>query len=190
MFGLAAGPVRDQVSCDRSGILQAKTGFAQDIYRIGVHPLGHGFATMSRSCRLYAYGSDLDPLLGAELADVADVQALGANLAARMTTCDAWLLQETLVDTSLPWKTRLLPGHRRQWIVDRKLRPPDFARSFSRKASLRAAISRLAVLLRPTWRALHRPGSQGDDPYEDHITMGVGRVFAARCEFTSLHPHI
>lgn len=62
--------------CDREGAIQAKVGFTYDIYRLGVHALGHGLAIMSRDCILHAYDDDLKQIIEVDLASVPEIAEL------------------------------------------------------------------------------------------------------------------
>jgi hypothetical protein len=72
---------------DRAGRLAAKAGFAHQLYRLGVHPLGREFIAMSADCILHAYDDDLRLLWRTTLADTAQIQALRR----RFAICDEWL---------------------------------------------------------------------------------------------------
>jgi DnaJ domain len=61
---------------DRDGRLAAKAGLARGIYRLGVHPLGHGLVAMSSDCIVHAYHENLQPLFETALADAPEIQAL------------------------------------------------------------------------------------------------------------------
>jgi hypothetical protein len=61
---------------DREGKLAAKKGFRHSVYRIGVHPLGHGLIAMSRDCVLHAYDEFLDPILETALTQAPEIVAL------------------------------------------------------------------------------------------------------------------
>jgi hypothetical protein len=61
---------------DRTGGLAAKAGFARDIYRLGVHPLGRGFIAMSADCVVHAYDENLKPLFETGLAEAPELQPL------------------------------------------------------------------------------------------------------------------
>lgn len=61
---------------DRSGDLVAKRTLADDVYRIGVHPLGSGLIAMSREAVLHAYDDQLKPILETALPDAPEVKAL------------------------------------------------------------------------------------------------------------------
>jgi hypothetical protein len=61
---------------DRSGGLAAKAGFARDIYRLGVHPLGRGFIAMSADCVVHAYDENLKPIFETGLAEAPELQPL------------------------------------------------------------------------------------------------------------------
>jgi DnaJ-like protein len=61
---------------DRSGGLAAKAGFARDLYRLGVHPLGRGFIAMSADCVVHAYDEHLKPLFETSLAEAPELQPL------------------------------------------------------------------------------------------------------------------
>lgn len=60
---------------DAAGTVAARAGFDRDLYRIGVHPLGHGFIGMSRDCVLHAYGDGLTPLFETPLAEAPEIIA-------------------------------------------------------------------------------------------------------------------
>jgi len=62
---------------DRAGRLVAQTGFAHDIYRLGVHPLGRGFITMSADCVVHAYDENLKLQFEAGLAEGPELRRLG-----------------------------------------------------------------------------------------------------------------
>jgi DnaJ domain len=59
---------------DRAGGLAAKAGFARDLYRLGVHPLGRGFVAMSADCVVHAYDENLKPLFETDLAEAPELQ--------------------------------------------------------------------------------------------------------------------
>jgi hypothetical protein len=61
---------------DRAGKLAAKAGLQHGIYRVGVHPLGHGLIAMSRDCVLHAYDDYLEPVLETALTEAPEVVAL------------------------------------------------------------------------------------------------------------------
>lgn len=61
---------------DRSGELAAKAGLHQDVYRIGVHPLGRGLIAMSRDCVVHAYDDHFEPILETSLAEAPEILAL------------------------------------------------------------------------------------------------------------------
>jgi hypothetical protein len=61
---------------DREGKLAAKKGFRHSVYRVGVHPLGHGLIAMSRDCVLHAYDEFLDPILETALTQAPEIVAL------------------------------------------------------------------------------------------------------------------
>ena len=72
---------------DRSGRLATKAGFAHQLYRLGLHPLGREFIAMSADCMLYAYDDDLRLMWRTTLADAPQIQTLRR----RFAICDKWL---------------------------------------------------------------------------------------------------
>ena len=61
---------------DLEGKLAAKKGLRHSVYRVGVHPLGHGLIAMSRDCVLHAYDEFLDPILETALTQAPEIVAL------------------------------------------------------------------------------------------------------------------
>ncbi|MCY3986069.1 MAG: DnaJ domain-containing protein [Candidatus Dadabacteria bacterium] len=61
---------------NRSGETVAKKGLRHGIYRIGVHPLGHGLIAMSNDCVLHVYDDNLEPILETSLAQAPEILAL------------------------------------------------------------------------------------------------------------------
>ena len=61
---------------DREGKLAAKKGLRHGVYRVGVHPLGHGLIAMSRDCVLHAYDEFLDLILETALTQTPEIVAL------------------------------------------------------------------------------------------------------------------
>ncbi len=72
---------------DRAGRLAAKAGFAHQLYRLGLHPLGREFIAMSADCVVCAYDDDLRLVWRTTLADAPQIQALRR----RFAICDEWL---------------------------------------------------------------------------------------------------
>ena len=71
------GPIKAAaLRYDRCGRLAAQAGFSRGLYRLGVHPLGHGLVAMSADGVLHAYDEDLQPLFETALADAPQIQAL------------------------------------------------------------------------------------------------------------------
>jgi DnaJ domain len=71
------GPVQAAaLRYDRAGGLAAKAGFARNIYRLGVHPLGRGFIAMSADCVMHAYDENLKSLFETGLAEAPELQPL------------------------------------------------------------------------------------------------------------------
>jgi hypothetical protein len=60
---------------DREGVLAAKKGLHHGVYRVGVHPLGHGLIAMSRDSVLHAYDELLDPILETALSQAPEIVA-------------------------------------------------------------------------------------------------------------------
>jgi hypothetical protein len=58
---------------DRSGDLVVKKALCHDVYRIGVHPLGHGLVAMSRNCVVHVYDDHLEPILETSLMDAPEI---------------------------------------------------------------------------------------------------------------------
>lgn len=61
---------------DREGKLAAKKGLHHGVYRVGIHPLGHGLIAMSRDCVVHAYDDYLDPILETALTQAPEIVAL------------------------------------------------------------------------------------------------------------------
>ena len=61
---------------DRVGKVAAKKALLHSVYRVGVHPLGHGLIALSRDCVAHAYDDRLDPILETPLADAPEILAL------------------------------------------------------------------------------------------------------------------
>jgi hypothetical protein len=71
------GPIQaSAIRYDRVGRRAAQVGFAHDIYRLGVHPLGRGFITMSADCVVHAYDENLKLLFESELAAAPQLRPL------------------------------------------------------------------------------------------------------------------
>lgn len=65
---------------DRVGSLAARRGLTHGVYRLGVHPLGHGLIAMARDCVLHAYDDDLNAILETTLADAPEILAVKRRL--------------------------------------------------------------------------------------------------------------
>ena len=61
---------------DRDGKLVAKKGLQHGIYRIGVHPLGHGLVAMSKDCVVHTYDDHLELILETPLNEAPEIPPL------------------------------------------------------------------------------------------------------------------
>ena len=61
---------------DRSGNVAVKRALSHNVYRLSVHPCGHGLIAMSRECVLHAYDDNLELLFETQLADAPEIKAL------------------------------------------------------------------------------------------------------------------
>ena len=61
---------------DRVGELAAKKGLLHGVYRVGVHPFGHGLIAMSRDCVVHAYDDYLEPNLETTLTEYSEILAI------------------------------------------------------------------------------------------------------------------
>ena len=61
---------------DQVGELAAKKGLLHGVYRVGVHPFGHGLIAMSRDCVVHAYDDYLEPNLETALTEYPEILAI------------------------------------------------------------------------------------------------------------------
>ena len=61
---------------DRVGELATKKGLLHGVYRVGVHPFGHGLIAMSRDCVVHAYDDYLEPSLETTLTEYSEILAI------------------------------------------------------------------------------------------------------------------
>lgn len=59
---------------NRIGKIAKEAVLSHDIYRIGINPLGVGFAVLSSDCGFYAYGPDMNIIFSKDLRDVGEVK--------------------------------------------------------------------------------------------------------------------
>lgn len=60
---------------DRAGTLVAKKALLHDVYRVGVHPLGHALVALSKDATLHAYDDTLSSMLETPLADAPEMRS-------------------------------------------------------------------------------------------------------------------
>lgn len=60
---------------DHAGTLVSKKALLHDVYRVGVHPLGHALVALSRTATLHAYDDALSPTLETSLMDCPEIAA-------------------------------------------------------------------------------------------------------------------
>ena len=58
---------------DQAGMQVAKKALLHDVYRVGVHPLGHGLVALSKNATLHAYDDALSPTLETSLSDCPEI---------------------------------------------------------------------------------------------------------------------
>ena len=61
---------------DRTGQVAAKAGLLHDIYRMGVHAVGHGVIALSREAVLHAYDDELKPIIETLLTTTPEIVAI------------------------------------------------------------------------------------------------------------------
>ena len=57
---------------NRSGKISIETNLSHDVYRIGINPLGEGFAVLSSNCRFFVYGPEMNTLFGKDLKNIGE----------------------------------------------------------------------------------------------------------------------
>jgi hypothetical protein len=78
-FGKATGlgTVEAAALCfNRAGKQVAKKGLLHNVYRVGVHPTGHGFIALSQDCILHAYNDALEPIIETDIAAAPEIVAI------------------------------------------------------------------------------------------------------------------
>ncbi|MCY3681381.1 MAG: hypothetical protein OXH16_08280 [Gemmatimonadetes bacterium] len=61
---------------DRVGELAAKKGLLHGVYRVSVHPFGHGLIAMSQDCLIHSYDDHLEPNLETALVEYSEILAI------------------------------------------------------------------------------------------------------------------
>lgn len=71
------GPVAASALCyDRQGRVAVKAALLHDVYRLGVHPTGHGMIALSREAVLHAYNDELKPIIETALSAAPEIVSI------------------------------------------------------------------------------------------------------------------